>query len=218
MKVLAFVGKLLIAVGVGVLFYVAWTLWGTGLYTAREQNRLAQEFAELPPIQPESGGDGGGREDGGGPPRDYAPEPGDPVFRLLIPKIDVDDIVVEGVDTEALKKGPGHFPRCRGGFTLCLDFKEYWPGEAGRVIISGHRTTYGAPFWDLDRVRNGDIITAQTKWGNFDYKVSDIDIVSAGDNAIVVPGDGTAELVLTTCNPRFSATERLIVYATMEPA
>jgi sortase A len=211
MRVLAILGKLLISLGVGVLLFVGWTLKGTDLYTNRQQDRLAQEFEQLPnlaPVQAE------GEERFIGPPEGYAPEPGEPVFRLEIPKVDIDELVVEGVDTESLRMGPGHYPSCRPGFArpLCTDFDEVFPGERGRVIISGHRTTYGAPFWGVDELQKGDEIHVQARWGEFTYTVTEKRIVKPDSLAIAVQSD-KAELVLTTCHPRFSAAQRLIVFA-----
>ncbi|HZA20233.1 MAG TPA: sortase [Actinomycetota bacterium] len=217
MTVLRALGKLLISIGCGVLLFVAWTLWGTGIYTAREQDRLETLFAQAPDLQPVR--TGGGGEGGGhvGPPSDYRPEPGDPVFKLQIPRIDFDQVVVEGVDTEQLRRGPGHYPTCRSGFELCLDEYEDspWPGEKVRVVVSGHRTTYGAPFWDLDKLEAGDEVNVEAKWGRFVYEVSETDVVDDADLTVVTPVP-QAELVLTTCNPRFSAAERLIVYAQLK--
>jgi sortase A len=87
-----------------------------------------------------------------------------------------------------------------------------WPGENGRVIISGHRTTYGAPFYNLDKLKRGDEIVTETSWGDFTYKVT-IKTIVEPDSPLVVIKNDEPELVLTTCNPRFSAAERLIVYA-----
>lgn len=205
-------GKFLISVGFGILIFVGWTLWGTGLYTARQQALLDDQFAAVPAIDLELAD---GRVE---VPTDFAPGPGRPVFRLRIPAIDFDQMVVEGVGTEELRKGPGHFPSCRRGFDrpLCTELDEVWPGEAGRAIISGHRTTYGAPFYNLDRLRNGDRIVTETKWGEFTYEVTDKEIVPPDSTDIANPAAATfAEIVLTTCNPRFSAAERLIVYARM---
>ncbi len=217
MRVLAFVGKLLISLGAGVLLFVAWTLWGTGIYTERAQNRLAQDFEALPPM-PHGGSSS---QKPGRPPRSYRPPPGDPVFRLRIPAIDLSQIVVEGVGIEELKGGPGHYPACRAGFPepFCTQLDEVWPGERGRVIVSGHRTTYGAPFWALNELKPGDDIIAETKWGRFSYKVFDSEIVlpTATDIANPRATDGR-EIVLTTCDPRFSAAERLIVFARLEEA
>jgi sortase A len=205
MSFLRFFGKFLISVGIGILLFVVWTLKGTDLYTHREQSRLREEFAALPRIQAQ-----GTETDPFVPPEDFEPDHGEPVFRIEIPKIDVDEIVVEGVDRDALKRGPGHYPSCRGGFPapLCLP-EEYFPGEAGMVIVSGHRTTYGAPFWSLDKLREGDEILIEAKWGNFVYEVTDTSIVD--DSTLVHAPVGEAQILLTTCNPRFSASERLLV-------
>lgn len=211
MKWVRFLGKLMISTGIGVLLFVVWTLWGTGLYTAQQQDRLAKVFDSSPDV--EAAVSGGFR----GPPKGFEPGPGVPVFRLRIPTIGLNKIVVEGVGVDELRLGPGHYPKCRPGFEapLCTPFQEVWPGEKGRVIVSGHRTTYGQPFWDLDKLRRGDEIRVDTKWGDFVYIVRDIEIVAPDSRAIVIQND-RAELVLTTCNPKFSAAERLIVFASME--
>lgn len=211
MAILRIFGKLLMSLGVGVLLFVAWVVWGTNLHTAKEQERLAIEFDEQAPF--ESGGKAGQ------PPKGYEPEPGEPIFRITIPKIDLNDgkgyIVVEGVDEESLKLGPGHYPKCRPEFPrpLCTNFAAAWPGQKGRVILSGHRTTYKAPFLDTDKLDNGDKIILETKWGIFTYEVYQQKVVDPSDPAIVVQKDNVRELVLTTCNPKFSAETRLITYA-----
>lgn len=215
MKWLRVVGKLLISVGVGVFLFVFWTLHGTGIYTARQQDRLAEEFDRLPAfehVSPE------GDPLPPGPPDDYQPAPGAPVFRMHLPTIeDKPMMVVEGVGVDELKLGPGHYPSCRAGFEppLCTRGYEAYPGEKGRVIISGHRTTYGQPFWSLDEMRPGDPIHFETRWGDFTYTVTHKEIVEPDSRAIVVESD-EAELVLTTCNPKYSAAERLIVFAELE--
>lgn len=215
MSILRVIGKLLISVGVGILLFVAWTLWGTGIQTAREQERLQAEFDGLPPFPV------GAMQspDKDGPPRRFAPGPGDPVFRLRAPSIGLDHIVVEGVGAEQLELGPGHYPSCGRGFArpLCTDLDEVWPGEQGRVIVSGHRTTYGAPFWDLDKLEKGDVVLTQTRWGSFTYRVSGKEIVAPDSLDIANPEatDGY-EIAFTTCNPKFSAAQRLIVFAEME--
>jgi len=215
MKALRIFGKFLISVGVGVLMFVSWTLWGTGIYTAREQRALASAIDAAPLLptrqvveEPDTGYV---------KVKDFRPEPGSPVFKIEIPAIDVRQVVVEGVDTDHLRLGPGHYPTCREGFDLCIDDydNEGWPGEKERVIISGHRTTYGAPFWDLDKLEPGDEVRVETKWGNFVYIVTDSSVVDPSTRTIAVPGN-EPELVLTTCNPKFSAAQRLIVYAEME--
>jgi sortase A len=85
------------------------------------------------------------------------------------------------------------------------------------VIISGHRTTYGAPFWDLDKLERGDAILTQTRWGSFTYRVTGMEVVAPSSRDIANPAatDGY-EIAITTCHPRFSAAQRLIVFAEME--
>lgn len=210
MNAVRFFGKLLISLGCGVLMFVAWTLWGTGLITARHQGVLEQAWAHEPPIVLA----GEDKE----VPKSFQPAPGDGVFKLRIPAIDFTDIVVEGVNKEQLYKGPGHYPSCREGFgrPYCTEFEEAWPGENGRVIVSGHRTTYGAPFYNLDRLKPGDEIFTETRWGDFTYEVTELEIVDDQSLAIAIQND-VAEIVLTTCNPKYSAEQRLIVYARLMP-
>ncbi|HEX2057332.1 MAG TPA: sortase [Actinomycetota bacterium] len=212
---LRILGKFLISVGVGIFLFVLWILYGTGLYTARQQDRLAEEFDRLPVFERQ---DPEGRPLPAGPPPGYNPAPGAPVFRMSMPTIEDDPmLVVEGVGVDELKLGPGHYPSCRPGFErpLCTNYDETFPGEEGRMVISGHRTTYGQPFWSLNEMEKGDPIHFETQWGDFTYRVTGKEIVAPDSRAIVVESN-KAELALTTCNPRFSDAERLIVYAELE--
>jgi sortase A len=214
MIALRILGKFLISVGVGVLFFLAWSLLGTGLYTQQQQQDLERQYDLLP-----SGDVAGASEKQKLGPANL-PGPGAPVFRLRIPEIGFNYLVVEGVGVEDLKKGPGHYPSCRPGFErpLCTEFDEVWPGQEGRVIVSGHRTTYGrdptvpqGPFFHLDRLEPGDEIITETKWGDFTYEVTETRIVQPDSLAIAITSDA-AEIVLTTCNPKYSAAQRLIVF------
>ena len=219
MTALRVLGKMLISVGCGVLLFVGWTLWGTGVYTSREQGRLADEYGRLTAATATQGpgmraGSHRGHSGGRGPAPGWRPASGDPVFRLLIPKIDLDMMVVEGVSEQDLKLGPGHYPGCRpeivGG--LCTKWREVWPGQAGRVIVSGHRTTYLHPFLDLSELGIGDRIEVRTLWGRFSYRVTRREIVTPGSRSIVSRAS-RPELVLTTCNPPYSAATRLVVFS-----
>ncbi len=125
---------------------------------------------------------------------------GDPIGRIRIPKIGVDKIVVQGTARGDLAKGPGHYPATP------------MPGQLGNAAIAGHRTTFGKPFYDLNSVAPGDEITIQTVYGTFTYRVFKKEIVKPTDIAVVGP-TADAELTLTTCNPRFSASQRLVVHA-----
>ena len=140
------------------------------------------------------------------PPPPTAPE-GEAVARIVIPRIDLDKTVVEGVTTSALKKGPGHYP----GTPL--------PGQPGNAAIAGHRTTYGAPFGDLDKLEENDLIYVTTVQGSFAYRVTDTLIVSPRDVWVLDPTDDN-RLTLTTCHPKWTARQRMIVVAELvgEPA
>jgi sortase A len=131
--------------------------------------------------------------------------PGQAYAILKIPSIRVNDVVVQGTDTESLKKGPGHY----------RETDDPWE-DRGRVGIAGHRTTYGAPFWDLDRVRRGDVVTLVTEYGTFAYRVTRTKVFEPSRIGVLDPTKRPT-LVLTTCTPRFSAAQRLIVYATRIP-
>ena len=128
------------------------------------------------------------------------PDEGTAFGTIEIPVIELDKVIFEGVDRSTLKKGPGHMP---------------WtplPGQPGNAVISGHRTTYGAPFFNLDAVSVGDEIIVETALGRHVYEVREILIVKPTDVWVTDPKRG-AWLTLTTCNPRYSARERLIVQA-----
>ena len=135
------------------------------------------------------------------------PEDGNAVARIIIPAIKIDEIVVEGTDVDALRKGPGHYS---------------WtpmPGQPGNASIAGHRTTYGAPFADIGNLRPGDRITAQTAQGEFVYEVLPQDLPTKGylivspDRVDLLRDKGNNLLTLTSCHPRFSNRQRIVVQA-----
>lgn len=199
------VGRAFLVAGVLVLLFIPYLLWGTGLVTARAQSDLRQQFAETQqdlhvqaaprvPATPVS------------PPvlaALIAPPPtGGPVGIISIPKISVSMVVVEGTDADQLRSGPGHYP----GTPL--------PGHAGNVAIAGHRTTYLHPFYDLDALAPGDAVNITTVQGLFIYRVVSSRVVDPSDVAVVAPTP-TPMLTLTTCNPRYSANQRLVVQAAL---
>ena len=135
------------------------------------------------------------------------PESGEAVARIVIPAINMDEIVVEGTDVDALRKGPGHYS---------------WtpmPGQPGNVSIAGHRTTYGAPFANIGNLRPGDRITTQTAQGEFVYEVLAQDSPTKGylivspDRVDLLRDKGNNLLTLTSCHPRFSNRQRIVVQA-----
>ncbi len=198
------VGRVLLVLGVLVLLFIPYLLWATGLSTARAQHTLRTEFSQarhragettpLHSVVPTS------------PPRLAPPAPapalGGAVGFLSVPRIGLSMVIVEGTGTAQLEAGPGHYP----GTPL--------PGQSGNVAIAGHRTTYLHPFYSLDQLEPGDPIEIETLQGMFVYRVTATQIVAPGDIAVVGPTP-TPTLTLTTCNPRYSASQRLVVHAAL---
>ncbi len=133
---------------------------------------------------------------------------GDSLTRLRIPKLNVDVVVVEGTSSSALRAGAGHYPQTP------------LPCDVGNVGIAGHRTTYGRPFNQVDRLAPGDLVYLDTPIGSCVYKVSkDPFVVDPNDFSVVAPPpDPNARwLTLTSCTPKGSAAHRIIVRAEYVP-
>jgi len=131
------------------------------------------------------------------------PELGEAFGTIEIPAIDLKGIIYEGTEKPILKNGPGHIV----GTAI--------PGRVGTCVISGHRTTYGAPFNKLDELLSGDEITIETNYGEFTYILSEIKIVEPTDVYILEP-TLYPSLILTACHPKYSAAQRLIAFAYLE--
>ncbi len=129
-------------------------------------------------------------------------ETGDSLTRIRIPALDVDVVVVEGITPSALRAGAGHYP------TTAL------PCEIGNVAIAGHRTTYGRPFGNIDQLQAGDTIELITPIGACSYKVAKDPYITAPDDLSPIAESGDKMLTLTTCHPKGSAAQRLIVQST----
>jgi sortase A len=123
-----------------------------------------------------------------------------PFARIVAPAAGLDAIVFEGVDPGTLTRGPGHMPETP------------LPGDAGNGVISGHRTTYGAPFNELDELQPGDVITVERVSGTHTFTVRETIIVAPTEVWVAEHRDGTW-LTLTTCHPEGSARQRLVVFA-----
>ena len=204
-RVIGAIGRTLIASGVLILLFVAYQLWGTGLQEARAQDDLRSAFfatttttTEAPSSGPGSGESTSSTSTTAAPP---VPQ-GEALAIIRIPRIGVDKAVVSGVSVSALKKGPGNYPNTP------------MPGQLGNAAIAGHRTTYGAPFYDLDQLEVGDEILVTTRQGDFRFEVDRTSIVRPSAFEVL---DATPEarLTLTTCHPRFSARQRLVVSAVL---
>jgi sortase A len=126
--------------------------------------------------------------------------PGQAIGRIVIPRIGLNLDMIQGTDTLSLEKGPGHYP-----YTAL-------PGEASTVAIAGHRTTYLAPFRHIDALAPGDRIELDMPYGRFTYAVQ-WHIVVAPTALWVTRKVGYDRLVLSACNPLYSAAQRIIVFA-----
>lgn len=207
-RVLGIVGRVLLTAGVLILLFVAYQLWGTGLHEARAQGALSSQFDEtLVEAGVDPAGDGSALCAGADPETDAQPPPdpggGDAVARLVLPKIGVDKVVVQGVSVGDLKRGPGRFPSTP------------LPGQEGNAAIAGHRTTYGAPFHRIGELTAGDEILVSTIQGCFRYVVSEQRIVEP-DQVEVLDDSGDDRLTLVACHPKYSAAQRIVVVAELD--
>lgn len=212
-------GTLLLVVGLGLLDWAATVyLWKdpfTTAYTAYEQRRLEASLdrrfdswqpkakpvkpakpakpapttpARLPDVRREA--------------RQYrlASDEGDAIVRMRIPRLNLDAVVVNGTSTADLRRGPGRH------------LETFMPGERELVYIAGHRTTYGAPFADIDALKAGDTVLLELPYASFEYVVTRHRIVDDNDLS-VLESQNHEQLVLQACHPRFLASERYLVYA-----
>jgi sortase A len=128
---------------------------------------------------------------------------GDAIGQITIPKLSASFVVVQGTDTDSLEKGPGHYPATA------------FPGLGQTVAIAGHRTTYLAPFRHINDLDRGDRIMVQMPYGLFTYVVQYRQIVQP--TALWVTRNvGYERLVLSACNPLYSAAQRIIVFARLK--
>lgn len=225
MRGIRILGWTSIVAGLLILGFVVQQLFVTTWFAEQHQEALSEEatehFAEAeiaeveyapPPPSGTAEDVSGGSTTGGQPiegtePRtilvESEPEKGAAFAVIRIPKIEALEegwAVVEGVGVRELKNGAGHMPNTP------------LPGSPGNAVISGHRTTYGAPFHDVDVLSWGDIIEVETALGIHTYAVRELKIVKPTDVWVTEPRDG-AWLTLTTCHPKFSSRQRLIVFA-----
>jgi len=232
-------GRVLVATGVLILLFLVYQLWGTNLQEAAAQRDLRGRFAAtlatatttVPattlPATTLPATAGSARPTATGPATTAASastaataatgvptsvalvagpiHDGDPVARIEIPRIGVDKIVVAGTTLDDLKKGPGLY----AGSPL--------PGQIGNASIAGHRTTFGAPFYRVNELAAGDEIKVTTIHGVFVYRVTRQRVVDPTDVSVIA-ATPDAELTLTSCHPRFSANERIVISARLDPA
>jgi sortase A len=205
------VGWILVGIGTLILLYLVYSMFFTNLLNERSQDALLDrwelEFGAvddaLPAVPADASDDIVADE----------VEVGDAYAVMWFERPGADErpvhadrlSIVEGVDLESLKLGPGHYPGTAA------------PGEPGNFAIAGHRTTYGAPFYHLDQLQAGDEVHVvdrqRRKWV---YVVTEHRVVLPSETWVIGPDPletGRAVMSFTTCEPRFSAEKRLIVFA-----
>lgn len=220
-RVLGAVGRTFITLGVLILLFATFQLWGTALEESSHQDELGSDLVKQHPsaskpvsADPSTVAASLATVDRAASPTTAAPAEGDAVGVIRIPKIAAEKFIVEGTSKADLKKGPGHYI----GTPL--------PGQAGNAAIAGHRTTYGAPFNRIDELVPGDQIEIYTAQGRFIYKV-----LPPPDGAGIERGPGwytvrpsessvldnseDNRLTLTACHPKYSASQRIVVTAAM---
>lgn len=194
-RLLSGVSVLLAVIGVGMLAYP----FATNVWAERLQRQLAKEFVKPETKIAYQEGTLG---------------TGDPLTRISIPAIGLDPrLVVEGTTESALRAGAGHYKNTP------------LPGEEGNVAIAGHRTTFSKPFANIDNLEAGDDIILETPVGTYVYKVMSAEAVGRSANPYVVQNNDWSPiaqsagktLTLTSCHPKGSSRERIIVKAELAP-
>ncbi len=204
------VGGLMMVAGVLTLAWavVVWR-WEdpfTALYTHWQQDKLSSnlshQFAEYHPVRIDRTDLAAERLAISKDARAFrrTAKTGQGIGRIVIGRIGLKMVVVNGTDEETLKKGPGR------------DARSYMPGQDRLVYIAGHRTTYLAPFSHIDAIRDGDVIRLQMPYATFVYRAFMHRVVNASDMS-VLRSPNHEVLELQACHPRFFATHRYIVYA-----
>lgn len=220
---LRLLGNVLIVVGVLALAWTAlvwrWEDPFTAVYTWHEQRQLRSQLADLQaaPLSAHAAGAARLSSAATRAAREAAEKAaigkaaarlradasvGQAIGELRVPRLGIDFVVVNGTDDDTLKKGPGR------------DLRTAMPGQGRLVYIAGHRTTYLAPFSHIERLRPGDRIYLRMPYASFVYRVTSHVIVPADDLAVLRPGH-VERLALQACHPRFFATHRYIVWASL---
>ena len=216
------IGLSVLGAGVALVAWVGVTLvWGdpfTSLYTRHAQHGLARELDRTDATWREADRRG---STGRATTRDVAVllrtrarrferslRNGVPIGRIVIPRIHLEMVVVEGTTTSDLERGPGHYDAASGVDTSL-------PGLGAVIAIAGHRTTFLHPFRHIDELRPGDKIYLRMPYGTFRYSVYFQRVVEPTDWSILRPRP-YEKLVLTACHPLYSASHRLAVFARLE--
>ena len=235
------IGQTLITFGLVALLFVVYELWATDLLAARAQDQLTQQieeqWADVPPATaPPADAPTVVAPEGSPPPapgretESVKVDVGEPFAVLHVPALgdDYSRVIVEGTAQDQLAQGPGHY------------IGTAMPGQQGNFAVAGHRVGRGSPFLDLDRLRPGDAVVVETASSWITYRVlgdpatgrfggdpsgipgqlivgpGDVDVIAATPGASTPAAPSDAYLTLTTCHPKYSAAQRLVVHARLD--
>ncbi len=200
---LSVIGELLITFGFTLLLFVVWQVFINDPVVGAKQEQQAQTYvqtqnaAENTKIFNEA--------------RDGIAQ-GKVFGKLYIPRFggNYQRLIGQGTFQKITlnKIGPGHY------------ISSQWPGEVGNFAVAAHRTSHGAPFFKIDTLQTGDLVFVQTNESWFEYEYRQTAIVKPTDVSVirrVPPGltgahAGGSYMTMTSCNPKWSATERIVVW------
>lgn len=210
-----FVGELLITIGLLLGLYVVYQLWWTDVMGVQAQNEISEQWAATVTDSPDMVGQA---QLGAPAVQELPPITGDTFARIWIPSWDSGETrfvrpITEGTDRATVLDplGIGHYEQTA------------MPGEIGNFALAGHRQSHGKPFYDVDKLREGDEIIVETADAWYTYRVTSWDIVMPTDVEVIAPNPYSptepadrATITLTTCHPLFSTRERYIVHGDLE--
>ncbi|ADH65822.1 MULTISPECIES: class E sortase [Nocardiopsis] len=197
--IVRFFGEIMLTAGLLMLFYAGYEVYGSQWETDREQQDLAQGLEEAWSAEQAAAEAG----------PDSEPLPGSADSRLYVPSLDLDWVVVNGTTQEDIRYSPGHYTEYPSS-----------PGGEGNYAVAAHRTP--GLFWDLDLLRNGDVMVLEDGENFYTYEVFRDETVLPTDVWVIEPDPfdeatdeepGRSLLTLTTCAPKLNNTHRLIVWA-----
>jgi sortase A len=197
------VGELLITAGVLVLLFVAWQLWWTDVVADRRQAQIVQALVD-------DFGAGRASDVGGDAFPDLGQEKAFAVIRVPRFGADYARPVIEGTGRDVLALGVGHYDGSAA------------PGAVGNFAVAGHRTTYGRPFHDIDRLRAGDRVIVETAPTVYVYEIRSHEIVRPWQTEVIAPvpdqpgkAPTTAMITMTSCHPTYSARFRYVTHGAL---
>ncbi len=210
-KSLHVVGEVMITVGLVLLLFAGYEVWGKAAIVASHQQDLESQLDQEWNLPDPTVSVAPSAEPSASPAQAAPPPipPGGSIGRLYLPRLGKYWVVVEGVAPANIRYAPGHYPNTA------------LPGEVGNFSVAGHRSP--AIFWDLDQMRSGDAVVVETRTMFYVYRVTNSEIVAPTATEVVAPVPGqpgaaptVAMLTLTTCNPKWDNYQRLIVHAKLQ--